>query len=488
MPVRVYDISKKLGLENKEILAKAKAMGIAAAKVPSSALDKITAEDLENHLLADHPELAAKFAAPPVVESPKPPPVEEKVVFITAPPPPPPPQVRISEVARKVGLPIDQVQAIVKEFSLPFGLAPDSLNENTAQELMRLVQSGNVVEKRLTDLEKGGRSLGLRGFPLKEEWISRISRCKHIQELNLSNTGLSILPDAFAELTELSLLDLSGNNLEQLPKWLANFPQIKALYLHGNTALNLPTEILGPASRDAEPAKPRDILDYYSRLQSGGKRPLNEAKLILLGRGEVGKTCLVNRMVHNQFMDTTMTCGISITQWKVKVGKDTIRLHVWDFGGQEIQHATHQFFLTERSLYLVVLNGRAGAEDDDAEYWLKFVKTFGGGSPTIVILNKFKVQPFEVDEAGLKEKYPFVREFIETDCEADIGIAELCKSIETALAAMDHIRVDFPAEWFQIKEKLSEMKEPFISFRQYRDLCENRTKRIPRHRRSLLCS
>ncbi len=90
MPVRIYDISKKLGLENKVILAKAKAMGIAAAKVPSSSLDKITAEDLENHILADHPEIAAKFAAPPVIEPPKPPPVEEKVVFITAPPPEPP--------------------------------------------------------------------------------------------------------------------------------------------------------------------------------------------------------------------------------------------------------------------------------------------------------------------------------------------------------------------------------------------------------------
>jgi translation initiation factor IF-2 len=97
MPVRIYDISKKLGLENKVILAKAKAMGIAAAKVPSSSLDKITAEDLENHLLADHPELAAKFAAPPVVETPKPPPVEEKVVFITAAPPPEPPKPEVKE-------------------------------------------------------------------------------------------------------------------------------------------------------------------------------------------------------------------------------------------------------------------------------------------------------------------------------------------------------------------------------------------------------
>ncbi|WP_347242416.1 hypothetical protein [Nostoc sp. FACHB-888] len=26
------------------------------------------------------------------------------------------------------------------------------------------------------------------------------------------------------------------------------------------------------------------------------------------------------------------------------------RVNIWDFGGQEIYHATHQFFLTRRSL------------------------------------------------------------------------------------------------------------------------------------------
>jgi hypothetical protein len=87
MPVRIYDISKKLGLENKTILAKAKALGIAAAKVPSSSLDKISAQFLEEELFKEHPDLAAKFAPPPVVEKPKPAPVEEKIVLITAPPP-----------------------------------------------------------------------------------------------------------------------------------------------------------------------------------------------------------------------------------------------------------------------------------------------------------------------------------------------------------------------------------------------------------------
>src|SRR6187431_1531331 len=50
MPVRIYDIAKRLGLESKIVLLKAKELGIAAAKVPSSSLDKITAEYLEEKL------------------------------------------------------------------------------------------------------------------------------------------------------------------------------------------------------------------------------------------------------------------------------------------------------------------------------------------------------------------------------------------------------------------------------------------------------
>src|SRR5271154_66721 len=89
MPVRIYDISKKLGLENKQILEKAKAMGIAAAKVPSSSLDKISAEWLEEELIKTFPEAAARLAPKPAPEPPKPAAVEEKIVLITAPPPEP---------------------------------------------------------------------------------------------------------------------------------------------------------------------------------------------------------------------------------------------------------------------------------------------------------------------------------------------------------------------------------------------------------------
>src|SRR5882724_5181184 len=85
MPVRIYDISKKLGLENKEVLAKAKELGIVAAKVPSSSLDKITAEYLENELSGGRP---AASGVPSVPVEPA------KIILVTPPivPPPPPPE------------------------------------------------------------------------------------------------------------------------------------------------------------------------------------------------------------------------------------------------------------------------------------------------------------------------------------------------------------------------------------------------------------
>src|SRR5690242_8982189 len=84
MPVRIYDISKKLGLENKEVLAKAKELGIAAARVASSSLDKITAEYLEDKLKEAHPEIAT---APPSAAAPVAAP--EPIQVVTQPPPAP---------------------------------------------------------------------------------------------------------------------------------------------------------------------------------------------------------------------------------------------------------------------------------------------------------------------------------------------------------------------------------------------------------------
>jgi internalin A len=246
-----------------------------------------------------------------------------------------------------------------------------------------------------------------------------------------------------------------------LPDSLRELAELKILLLHDNDALGLPPEVLGPTwddvfTKKAKPAKPADILNYYFRVRAG-KRPLNEAKLILVGRGGVGKTSLVNRLLFDRFdKDEKKTEGICISEWKLRLrGSEDVRLNLWDFGGQEIMHATHQFFLTQRSLYLLVLEGRQGAEDADAEYWLKLIESFstessGEVSPVLVVLNKIKEIPFDLNRRGLQQKYPFIRGFIATDCVDRTGLQELRAAIERETDQLKHLRADFPTSWFAI--------------------------------------
>jgi len=202
------------------------------------------------------------------------------------------------------------------------------------------------------------------------------------------------------------------------------------------------------------------------------KRPLNEGKLILIGRGEVGKTSLVNRLVKSDFSgEERKTQGINITKWFIQVTNDSIRLNIWDFGGQEIMHATHQFFLTERTLYLLVLNGREGGEDADAEYWLKHIESFGADSPVIVVQNKISQHPFDLNYRGLRARYPQIRGFVKTDCKDEVGIPKLHDLIASVVADMPEIRMDFYADWYTVKERLESMGDEYLSYQQFVDLC-----------------
>jgi GTPase SAR1 family protein len=64
-----------------------------------------------------------------------------------------------------------------------------------------------------------------------------------------------------------------------------------------------------------------------------------------------------------------------------------VKTNVWDFAGQEITHGTHQYFLTELSLYLLVLSNRK--QDDRSLYrWLPVIKARARDAPIIVAINQ----------------------------------------------------------------------------------------------------
>jgi internalin A len=342
-----------------------------------------------------------------------------------------------------------------------------------------LITSLPSCVRALTRLEY--LSVGSTSLVELPEWIGGLPQLKGLEAINNEETFIVVWGDTFKSWKTLRKEKPgSPGSLEILPESLRDLSVLQELYLHGNPGLGIPSEVLGPTWEETnahgetarkQPAKPKDILDYYFRTR-GGSRPLNEAKLILVGRGGVGKTCIVNRLVDHRFdASEKKTEGICITQWPVKLGGEEVRLHIWDFGGQEIMHSTHQFFLTQRSLYMLVLNGRSGGEDADAEYWLQLIESFGSDSPVIVVLNKIKEQPFDLNRRALQHKYPDIREFIETDCADQTGLATLDGAVRRETDRLDGLRDRFPTAWFKIKDRLAGMKENYLSFEQYQELC-----------------
>lgn len=311
-----------------------------------------------------------------------------------------------------------------------------------------------------------------------------IAHLSRLEILHLAGNQISFIPDAIGELSGLKVLDLSNNRLTRVSEQLARLKKLDKLALYGNPGLGIPDEILRPSYSDpmldledfSQQGRmpPKDILIYLNRVQDS--RPLNEAKLILVGQGAVGKTSLVKALSTGKFKKGEKTTeGIKISDWICPLDKkNQATVHIWDFGGQEMMHATHQFFLTQRSLYLLVLNRRQGGADREADYWFRLIRAFGGkDAPVIVVLNKQKTEPFDVNREGWLEKYKGnIKGFVLTDCEDKKSITQLKREILKELKAMGSLKARFPRRWFAIKDKLSKMAAEHISFDDYRKLCQ----------------
>lgn len=136
-------------------------------------------------------------------------------------------------------------------------------------------------------------------------------------------------------------------------------------------------------------------------------------------------------------------------------------------------HGTHRFFMTERALYLVLISGREGTEDYDAEYWLSMVRSFAGEVPVIVLLNKCDDYRFELNRELLREKYGKDIVFIETDSSTGTGIPELCDQICAHAKRLPGLKASWPAEWRQIKDELPAQKKSWLTFDDFRTFCSN---------------
>jgi len=324
--------------------------------------------------------------------------------------------------------------------------------------------------------------------------VSPLQGLTNLTELNLQNTQISNM-SSLKGLPKLNTVDVQNCMIKTIPLEIAEkfeFAEWEddnystGLKLYGNPIEDfLPPEIINKGQKAViaylkskgitkEVVEEKELeRNIVTKTESA---PLNEVKTLIIGGGGCGKTSLMRRLMGQDFNPKEdQTHGIRILKHQIEY-KDQentkIDVHFWDFGGQEINHATHQFFYSKRSLYVLVLDAR---QEQQAEYWLKYIESFGGNSPVLVVLNKIDENPaFEVNRRFLLEKYPNIKaseNFYRVSCSTDEGIEELKEAVQQALYNLDLRKMELAPAWFAVKEALTNMEENYISYDDYFKIC-----------------
>ncbi|MBF0458663.1 MAG: TIR domain-containing protein [Nitrospirae bacterium] len=364
------------------------------------------------------------------------------------------------------------------------------------QEIVSLNLSNNQL-KELPQVI--GKLINLQGLYLRNNKLTElpqvIGQLINLHSLDLSNNQLTELPQAIGQLINLQTLYLNNNQLTELPQVIGQLINLQSLSLFNNQLTEVPSELmlnltkLGYLDVDVNPlvrppieiaSKGLDaIRKYWGQVKKAAK--LYEAKLLIVGQGGVGKTSILNRLISNKYIGekAESTRGIQIKPLPLKIkDKPELKLNVWDFGGQEIYHATHQFFLTKRSVYMLVWDAKQEEDYGQLEHWLNTIKVFGEGSPVILVLNKYDEYPGDIDLKDLENKFPgMIKGFFRVSCKTPKKGLNSFKELKAAIAQaandLPHMGSVWPDSWIKIREQFEKDSRNCIDYSEFHNVCED---------------
>ena len=354
---------------------------------------------------------------------------------------------------------------------------------------------------------------------------------KRIERISMIGNSLQELPPSFGLLTRLSILDIQANQLKELPvsfeglislhtfdvseNPIFSFPMcicklqnLKRLGFCKMKIHHFPREILGLSlpflnsslfEYDYPPGiylsgttlSVQPISIFFQNKQlieayfSSEKEKVEEAKVMFLGDGGVGKTYTIKRLLQKGELETednsnlyftTETHGIIISKYKSNNSSKIINF--WDFGGQDILFSMHRCFLTDRSCYVVMVGTRTPDPMERARYWFKSISSFAPGSPIILVVNRFSNFGCKgLDESSLKNEFPQLQRIkylsVKTSSKDEFLLFE--KDISEVVDLLDGTGMDIPKNWNSIRKEIKneaiEHRNFYLTRKQYFSIC-----------------
>src|SRR5579859_1433277 len=297
-----------------------------------------------------------------------------------------------------------------------------------------------------------------------------LAQLSNLQHLHLEQNQITLIPESLAQLSKLEHLDLSQNQITAIPESLAQLTNLQTLYLEGNP---LPEELLA--------ALKQGIPNFFRYLKSTANRKVypRTVKLVLLGEPKSGKTTLLEALKGNlEPCDETRqeTLGVDVVTIEKLSPADgkPMYLSAWDFAGQHIEHATHQFFLTENAIYLILWNARQGTEAGkrDLWYWLELLKMRVREPKFLLVATHTEHTPPDLNLSDIERNYSGCQGHYPIELSTLKGVPALEAKILELAADSPSLRAAWPPEWLEVRDEIRRVRQeqPHISPATFRGL------------------
>lgn len=285
--------------------------------------------------------------------------------------------------------------------------------------------------------------------------------------------GIGKYTAVFPQIETLEQSKTEGNHITTISPKLLQLDKLEKFKVRGNPITTPPPEIVAQGL-DA-------IRNYFQQAQQQGMAPLYAAKVLIVGEPGAGKTTLLRKLVDPDYL-VPNTCEDSTLGVDVHIGWEfplvnnsniTFTANLWDFGGQQIQYLIHHFFLTSRSLYILVADDREQRTDFD--YWFRIIELLGNNSPLLVVLNEKQHRSISnFDRQKYRERYAeFFMDTRDVDFSLEDGrIDALRRKIQRMLAELPHVGTLLPKQWISVRRALEMRRnENYLTLNDYFAIC-----------------
>jgi len=399
---------------------------------------------------------------------------------------------------------------------------PDSFSE------LKLLQTLILQMNSLTELPDYIQTFSMLGDlilynnPIKKlpSWIGNL---RALWRLGLGNNALTEIPDNLGDLTKLTHLIFgyhdfgtplhqvpqfvrnlvklevffaSSCKLTSLPTWLGELNELESLAFANNNLVDLPLSIAqlknlniieldnNPLNPELAEARKQGVkgVKAYLRAKAKAQITLNEAKLILVGEGEVGKTCLMDALLSKKWQEHPSTHGIEIQSFQA-IDPDSqteITLNGWDFGGQRVYRPTHQLFFSAPAVYLVVWKPREGPQQGFVKEWIQLVKRREPSAKILIVATHGGPQQRQpdIDRQELWDLFgkETVVDFFFVDSKPDAqgnrkGITELKQAIARVAAKLPEVGRSVPKSFADVRAALQAKGVPYLPLDEVLAIC-----------------